>query len=81
MTKDKTSFEDSLRKLERIVEKLEDGEMDLEASLTLFEEGISLTRECQERLTAAERRIEMLTAGADGSGMLSSISDSETTEK
>src|SRR6266704_210122 len=58
-TKPKT-FETSLEELERIVRELEQGELTLEKSLELFEQGVKLSRECQERLTQAERRIEIL---------------------
>lgn len=54
------TFEASLEALERIVQQLEDGDLPLEKSLELFEQGIRLSRECQERLTQAERRIEIL---------------------
>jgi exodeoxyribonuclease VII small subunit len=54
------TFEASLEALERIVQQLEDGDLPLEKSLELFEQGIRLSRECQERLGQAERRIEIL---------------------
>jgi exodeoxyribonuclease VII small subunit len=54
------TFEASLEALERIVHQLEGGDLPLEKSLELFEQGIRLSRECQERLTQAERRIEVL---------------------
>jgi exodeoxyribonuclease VII small subunit len=54
------SFESSLEELERIVRELEQGELPLERSLELFEQGVALSRECQDRLNQAERRIEIL---------------------
>jgi exodeoxyribonuclease VII small subunit len=54
------TFEASLEALERIVRELERGDLPLEKSLELFEQGIRLSRECQERLSQAERRIEVL---------------------
>ncbi|HKZ01801.1 MAG TPA: exodeoxyribonuclease VII small subunit [Pyrinomonadaceae bacterium] len=54
------SFEASLEALEHIVRELERGDLPLEKSLELFEQGIRLSRECQERLSQAERRIEVL---------------------
>lgn len=54
------TFESSLEELERIVRDLEQGELPLEKSLELFEQGVKLSRECQERLNQAERRIEIL---------------------
>ena len=60
------TFEQSLNDLETIVKKLEDGDLPLEEGLKLFEEGVKLSRECRERLTSAERRIEVLMKDADG---------------
>jgi len=54
------NFEASLAALEKIVRELERGELPLEKSLELFERGVRLSRECQERLQEAERRIEVL---------------------
>src|SRR5437870_4041560 len=54
------NFESSLEQLERIVRELEQGDLTLEKSLELFEQGVKLSRECQERLSQAERRIEIL---------------------
>jgi exodeoxyribonuclease VII small subunit len=54
------TFESSLEDLERIVRELEQGELPLEKSLELFEQGVKLSRECQDRLNQAERRIEVL---------------------
>ena len=56
------SFEASLERLHQIVERLESGELDLEDSLVLFEEGVRLSRASQARLNAAEKRIEELLA-------------------
>jgi exodeoxyribonuclease VII small subunit len=60
------SFETSLEALEEIVRKLEQGDLPLEESLGLFEQGIHLSRECQERLSQAERRIEILLRDQQG---------------
>ena len=60
------SFESQLKELEQIVSKLEDGDLPLEESLGLFEKGVRLSRECRERLTNAERRIEILLKDAEG---------------
>jgi exodeoxyribonuclease VII small subunit len=54
------TFESSLEELERIVSELEQGELTLEKSLELFEQGVKLSRDCQDRLSQAERRIEIL---------------------
>jgi len=60
------TFEATLDELEGIVMKLEEGDLPLEDSLKLFEDGVRLSRDCRERLTAAERRIEVLTRAPDG---------------
>lgn len=67
------SFEASLESLEQIVRELEDGDLPLEKSLELFEQGIRLSRECQERLGQAERRIEMLMRDSQGRTVVSSF--------
>ncbi|MEL6343165.1 MAG: exodeoxyribonuclease VII small subunit [Myxococcota bacterium] len=56
------SFEQALNELEHRVRRLDSGELALEDSLKMFEEGVSLVRECQELLDAAERRVIELTA-------------------
>lgn len=64
------SFETSLTALEKIVRDLETGDLPLEESLKMFEEGVRLSRECQERLNQAERRIEILLRDTDGNPIL-----------
>ena len=59
-TKKSYPFEQSLVKLENLVEKMEAGELTLEDSLTTFEEGIRLTRECQQALSQAEQKVKIL---------------------
>jgi len=76
------SFEASLESLEKIVQQLENGDLPLEKSLELFEDGIRLSRQCQERLNQAERRIETLLRDNQGRPVASpfeaaSASDSE----
>lgn len=73
MAKKKESFENSLGELEKIVRRLEDGDLSLEESLELFEKGVKLSRECRERLTQAERRIEVLSEDPDGNPILEEI--------
>src|SRR2546422_5353905 len=65
------SYETSLEALEEIVHKLEHGDLPLEKSLELFEQGIRLSRECQERLSQAERRIELLLRDSQGRPVVS----------
>lgn len=57
---DTIDFEAALKELEGLVEKMEQGDLSLEASLAAFERGIQLTRTCQEALTQAEQKVEQL---------------------
>ena len=59
-------FEASLARLEEIVRELETGDLPLEQSLKLFEEGIKLSRLCNKRLEEAERRVEILLKNKNG---------------
>ncbi|MBI2524667.1 MAG: exodeoxyribonuclease VII small subunit [Candidatus Rokubacteria bacterium] len=61
-------FEETLQRLEQIVDTLEAGDLPLEESLRAFEEGVGLARRCAQYLEAAEKRIELLTR--DESGLL-----------
>ena len=58
--KDTVNFEASLKKLEQIVGKLEDGDISLEDSVKSFEEGIGLVKECQKQLSEAELKVKKL---------------------
>ena len=60
----KESFETAVSRLEQIVMALEKGDLSLEESLKLYEEGIARARFCQERLEAAESKIEVLSQDA-----------------
>jgi exodeoxyribonuclease VII small subunit len=67
MTQDDTikDFEAAIAELERIVKKLEEGDLALDASLGLYELGVELTLFCHAKLEAVERRIEILTERGD----------------
>ncbi|MGA2727598.1 MAG: exodeoxyribonuclease VII small subunit [Terracidiphilus sp.] len=60
------SFEESLKKLESIVDKLEKGDLSLEESLKLFEEGVGLSATCKKELEEAEGKVQMLIKQRDG---------------
>ena len=60
------SFEESLKKLESIVEQLEKGDLALEDSLKLFEEGVNLSAACKQELEAAEGKVQMLVKQREG---------------
>lgn len=59
-------FEDAMKKLESIVEKMEKGDMSLNESLKMFEEGVKLTRFCSQELHKAEKKVELLSRDAEG---------------
>ena len=73
------SFEDALKKLERIVEAMENADLPLETLLARFEEGAQLAQMCQTRLAEAELKIQQLEKTAAGQIVLKPISLSEET--
>jgi exodeoxyribonuclease VII small subunit len=66
MAKKDKKFEDALEELEKVVERLESGELSLEDSLAAFEEGVKLVRLCNDKLTEVERKIELLVKDKEG---------------
>ncbi len=64
--KKEPSFEESLERLEEIVDKLEGDDLSLEDSLALFEEGMKLAQECGRRLDAAEKKVSLLLKDKEG---------------
>ncbi|MGH6889125.1 MAG: exodeoxyribonuclease VII small subunit [Rhizomicrobium sp.] len=60
------SFEAALQELETIVARLEQGEVDLEESIHLYERGQALKAHCEKKLKAAESRLEKIVTGAKG---------------
>jgi exodeoxyribonuclease VII small subunit len=63
---DTQTFEESVKRLEAIVDKLERGDVPLEESLRLYEEGLELSKACSERLTHAELILKRLAKNAKG---------------
>ena len=61
----KLDFESAIKELEQIVAQMESGETTLEESLKHFERGIELTRSCQQSLSAAEQKVEILMRSSD----------------
>ena len=59
-------FEKAIQRLEKIVEDLETGELDIDKSLEIFEEGIKMSRVCSKKLSEAEAKIEKLTRDQKG---------------
>lgn len=65
--KEPASFEEAVKRLEEIVARMETGAEDLDAMVKDFEEGRALVDFCGKKLTAIERKVEILTRRADGS--------------
>ena len=63
---DQMTFEAALRELETIVSKLEQGDVDLEDSIVLYERGQSLKMHCEQKLRSAESRLEKIVQGHSG---------------
>ena len=59
-------FEKAMTRLENIVDELERGDLDIDKSLEIFEEGIKMSRVCSKKLNEAEAKIEKLTKGKKG---------------
>lgn len=60
MSKDEVNFEDAMKELEEIANKLEKNDLDLDKSVEIFEEGMKLSKKCSEILENAEKRITIL---------------------
>lgn len=73
-------FEKSLAELEALIERLESGDLPLEESLKAFERGVTLTRECQSALEAAQARVEILTRSQEGEARLTPFETDEDDE-
>lgn len=67
------SFEEALAELEGIVQRLERGQLDLDASIAAYERGAELRRHCAEKLRHAQLRVEKLTLDRDGAAKLAAF--------
>ena len=67
MEKQNKSFESNMQRLEQIVRAMERGDVALEESLKLFQEGTELVRSCNELLDNAQLQVKMIMTAADGS--------------
>lgn len=72
------SFEEALAALESIVQQLERGDVPLDQSISLYERGEALRAACQQRLDAAQARIEKIVTGADGRATGTQAFDAES---
>ncbi len=71
------TFEDSMNELETIVTQLETGDITLDDSLKLFEEGIKLAKTCQNKLEEAEKKVKILTKTSNGEMSLEDFGEIE----
>ena len=75
MSKEKMSFEASMERLEQIVRAMERGDVALEESLKLFQEGTELVRSCAKLLDDAQMQIQTVLTAPDGSPVLEDFTD------
>jgi exodeoxyribonuclease VII small subunit len=64
------TFEEAIKRLEEIVKELENGDIEIEKALTIFEEGTRLAKICAKKLAHVERRVEILKKGEKGEDVL-----------
>lgn len=67
MNKNNATFEENMLRLEKIVQSMERGDVSLEESLKLFQEGTALVKDCGKLLDEAELQVKKIAVGADGS--------------
>ncbi|MBM7569709.1 exodeoxyribonuclease VII small subunit [Aquibacillus albus] len=60
MTKEDLSFEEAMKQLEQIVEKLEEGDVPLEKAINYYQEGMNLSKFCSDKLTKVEKQMEQI---------------------
>ncbi len=75
MNKENKTFEENLQRLEQIVRAMERGDVALEESLKLFQEGTELVRTCGKLLDAAELQVKKVMTAADGTPVLEDFVD------
>lgn len=73
----KGEFEKSLARLEEVVKRLESADLSLDEAMSLFEEGVKLSRDCQKKLEEAEGKVEILLKKADGKIVPAPFEDAE----
>ena len=73
-------FEEALKKLEKIVEDLEKGDMSLDEALKKYQEGIELSRQCSQRLESAKKKIDLLVKNKKGEFELKPFDEAKVEE-
>ena len=77
MNEENKTFEQNLRRLEEIVRAMERGDVALEESLKLFQEGTELVRSCGKLLDDAEQQVKLVLSGPDGKPVEEDFTDGE----
>ena len=77
MAQKKTTFEEDMQRLEQIVRAMERGDVPLEESLKLFQEGTALVQSCQKRLDDAKLQVQKVLTDANGNPVMEDLSDDE----
>ena len=75
--KESPSLESAMQRISEIVSAMEEGNLPLEKLIDSYEEGIGLVKDCQEKLDAAEKRIQVITRNARGAVALSEFEEQE----
>ena len=78
MSESKISFENNMQRLEQIVRALERGDVPLDESLKLFQEGTELVRSCQNMLDNAKQQVEKVLSDANGMPVMEELDDAES---
>ena len=73
-------FEEALKKLERIVEDLEEGDLSLDEALKKYQEGLELSRQCSQRLENAKKKIDVLVKNEKGEFELKPVDETKINE-
>lgn len=74
-------FEEALKKLEKIVEDLEKGDLSLDEALKKYQDGIELSRQCSQRLESSKKKIDLLVKNKKGEFELKSFDEAEAKEE
>ena len=77
MARKNTTFEEDMQRLEQIVRAMERGDVPLEESLKLFQEGTALVQSCQKRLDDARMQVQKVLTDGNGNPVMEALSDDE----
>lgn len=77
MTQKNTTFEEDMQRLEQIVRSMERGDVPLDVSLKLFQEGTALVQSCQKRLDDARLQVQKVRTDANGNPVMEDLNDDE----